>query len=102
MKLFYGQMVMIYKTDIGEIDLGKLTRLYPAALIEAGGEQAEMSLEWMESNAEKVQLVSYVLVFDFTPIGSEERSKKVLSFASKEELLEEMQKVAEFVDAYRK
>lgn len=92
---------MIYTTAIGDIDLTKLTRLYPAALIEAGGEQAEMSLEWMEMSGDKVRLLKYVLVFDFTPQGSEERMKKVLSFATKEELLEEMQKVVEFIDANR-
>ena len=88
---------MIYKTTVGDIDLSKLTRLYGAALIEVGGERAEMSLEWMESNASKVKLIEYVLVFDFTPQGSEERIKKALSFQTKEQLLQEMQKVVEFV-----
>ena len=90
---------MIYKSSIGDIDLSKLTRLYAAALIEAGGEQAEMSLEWMEMSGDRVQLVEYVLVFDFTPPGSEERIKKVLSFETKEELLDEMQKVVDFINA---
>ena len=47
---------MIYDTKIGEIDLSKLTRLYAAALIEAGGEQAEMSLEWMDMSGDRVKL----------------------------------------------
>jgi len=58
-----------------------------------------MSLEWMQNNGEKVKLIEYVLVFDFTPSGSEERIKKVLSFATKEQLLEEMQHIADFVHA---
>ena len=93
---------MVYKTAVGDIDLTKLTRLYPAALIEASGETAEMSLEWMEMSGEKVKLIEYVLVFDFTPQGSEKREKKVLSFQTKEELLAEMQKVVEFIDATRR
>ena len=89
---------MIYDTQIGEIDLSKLTRLYAAALIEAGGEQAEMSLEWMDMSGDRVKLLEYVLVFDFTPPGSEERDKRVLSFQTKEELLDEMQKVVNFIN----
>jgi len=89
---------MIYDTKIGEIDLSKLTRLYAAALIEAGGEQAEMSLEWMDMSGDRVKLLEYVLVFDFTPPGSEERDKCVLSFQTKEELLDEMQKVVNFIN----
>ncbi len=89
---------MIYDTTIGEIDLSKLTRLYAAALIEAGGEQAEMSLEWMDMSGDRVKLLEYVLVFDFTPPGSEERDKRVLSFQTKEELLDEMQKVVNFIN----
>lgn len=92
---------MIYHTKIGEIDLSKLTRLYAAALIEADGEQAEMSLEWMDTSGDKVDLVSYILVFDFTPQGVSKRVKKVLRFDTKEELLEEMHKVAAFIDANR-
>ena len=91
---------MIYETSIGEIDLSKLTRLYAAALIEAGGEQAEMSLEWMDMSGDRVKLVEYVLVFDFTPPGSEERVKKVLSFHTKEELLDEMQRVVDFINEH--
>ena len=90
---------MIYETSIGEIDLSKLTRLYAAALIEAGGEQAEMSLEWMDMSGDRVKLIEYVLVFDFTPPGSEERIKKVLAFPTREELLDEMQKVVDFINA---
>ena len=92
---------MIYESCGEKIDLKGLMRLYGAALIEAGGEQAEMSLEWMEANEGKVKLLSYVLVFDFTPYGSEERIKKVLAFKTKAALLEEMRKVVDFLDANR-
>ncbi len=91
---------MIYKTAIGEMDLSKVTRLYGAALIEAGGERAEMSLEWMDMSGDKVKLIEYVLVFDFTPPGSEERVKRTLCFETKEELLEEMQRIADFVNEH--
>ena len=91
---------MIYETSIGAIDLSKLTRLYAAALIEAGGEQAEMSLEWMDMSGDRVKLIEYVLVFDFTPQGSEERIKKVLSFQTREELLDEMQRVVNFINEH--
>ena len=90
---------MVYKSSQGDIELDGLMRLYGAALIEVDGEVAEMSLEWMDMSGDKVKLLEYVLVFDFTPQGSEERIKKVLSFATKEELLEEMQKVADFFNA---
>ena len=92
---------MVYESRGERIDLGGLVRLYGAALIEAGGEQAEMSLEWMEMSGDKVTLVSYVLVFDFTPPGSEERIKKVFSFKTKTELLDEMRKVVDFINANR-
>ncbi|NPA66817.1 MAG: hypothetical protein GXO11_08050 [Epsilonproteobacteria bacterium] len=82
-----------------EISLENLMRLYAAAYIEVGGEQAEMSLEWMDANADKVNLIEYVLVFDYTPRGSEERIKTILSFQTKEELLNEMQRVVDFINA---
>ncbi len=85
---------MIYKFENEEIDLSRVTRLYPAALIELDGETAEMSLEWMDTNEGKVQLHNYVLVFDFTPLKEEVKDKKVLHFETKEELIQEMQEVA--------
>jgi len=85
---------MIYKSKIGDINLDKLTRLYPAALIEMYGEVAEMSLEWMEMNEGKVKFLHYVLVFDFTPIGSDIRDKKVLEFDNKDDLLETMKEIS--------
>lgn len=87
---------MIYKSKIGNIDLSKVTRLYPAAVVDAQGEVAEMSLEWAEMNGDKVKITSYVLVFDFTPPKEQVRDKKELRFETKEELIETMQEVAQF------
>ena len=87
---------MVYKSKIGDIDLTKLTRLYPAAVVEMQGEVAEMSLEWIDTNEDKVKLLNYVLVFDFTPSGSGVRDKKVLEFKTKDELIQTMSEVAQF------
>lgn len=87
---------MIYKSKIGDIDLAKLTRLYPAAVVEMQGEVAEMSLEWIEMNEDKVNLKGYILVFDFTPPKEEIKDKKVLHFETKDELIQTMTEVAQF------
>ena len=87
---------MIYKSKVGDIDLSKITRLYPAAVIDMYGEVAEMSLEWMEMNEDKVKLVNYVLVFDFSIPGSDERNRTVLEFGTRDELIETMTEVAQF------
>ncbi len=89
---------MIYKSKDGDIDLSKITRLYPAAVIEMYGEVAEMSLEWMESNASKVKLLHYVLVFDFTPLNEEVKNKQTLVFETRESLVDAMTEVAQFFD----
>jgi hypothetical protein len=87
---------MIYKSKVGDIDLSKLTRLYPAAVVEMQGEVAEMSLEWIETNEDKVNLKEYILVFDFTPLKEEVKDKKVLHFQTKDELVQTMTEVAQF------
>jgi len=92
---------MIYKSKEGDLDLDKLTRLYPAVVVEMQGEMAEMSLEWMDMNAEaqnsgKVNIVHYVLVFDFTPLNEDVRDRTTLIFQTKDELIDEMQEVAKF------
>jgi hypothetical protein len=78
------------------ISLENLTRLYGAVVIEMEGEVAEMSLEWYELYGDKVKLLHYVLVFDYTPPGEQVRDKKVLEFATQEELIDTMQEVAQF------
>jgi len=82
------------------IALEGLQRLYAAAVVEVENEKAEMSLEWCDSYGDKVKILSYNLIFDFTQPNQEERVKKVLSFATKEALLEEMQEVAQFFEAH--
>ena len=85
---------MIYHSTQGDLDLTKVTRLYPAGVVDMQGEVAEMSLEWVDLYGEKVKILHYVLVFDFTQPGQEEKNRTVFEFATKDELIEEMQKVA--------
>ena len=89
---------MLYKSKDGDVDLSTITRLYPAAVIEMYGEVAEMSLEWMQDYGEKVKLVHYVLVFDFTPLNEEVKNKKTLIFNTHEELITAMTEVAQFFE----
>ena len=89
---------MIYKSKEGDIDLTKLTRLYPAVVVDMQGETAEMSLEWMELYANKIKLVHYVLVFDFTPPNEDVRVRTVLTFPSHEDLMDEIHEVAKYLD----
>ncbi len=86
---------MLYSSNKGDLDLSKLTRLYPAAVVEMYGEVAEMSLEWIETNQDKVTLRSFVLVFDFTPLNEDVKDRVVLEFDTKEELFETMNEVAQ-------
>jgi len=87
---------MIYKSKEGSLDLDKLTRLYPAVVVDMQGEQAEMSLEWEELYGDKVKIVHYILVFDFTPLNEDVKDRTTLIFETKNELLAEMQEVAKF------
>lgn len=88
---------MIYKSKEGDLDLSKVTRLYPAAVVDMQGEQAEMSLEWEELYGDKVTLVHYVLVFDFTPLNEDVKDRTTLVFKTKAELIDEMQEVSKFL-----
>ena len=87
---------MIYKSKEGDLDLTKVTRLYPAVVVDMQGEVAEMSLEWEELYGDKVKIVHYVLVFDFTPLSEDVRDRTVLVYETREALLEEIQKVAPY------
>jgi len=87
---------MIYKSKEGDISLENLTRLYGAVVIDMQGEIAEMSLEWFDLYGDKVKLINYVLVFDYTPPGENTRNKKVLEFDTKDALIDTMQEVAQF------
>lgn len=89
---------MIYRSIAGDIDLTKLTRLYPAVVVDMQGEVAEMSLEWADLYGDKVKLLRYVLVFDFTVPGADEKVRTVLEFETKDELIAIMQEVAQFFE----
>ncbi len=88
----------IYKTEEGDLDLSRITRLYPAVVVDMQGEVAEMSLEWEELYGEKVKIVHYVLVFDFTPLNEDVKERTTLIFSSKEALIEEIKEVAKYLD----
>lgn len=81
-----------------KIDLTLVTRLYPAALIHAGGECASVSLEWADMKADKIKLEAYILVFDFDPIGEVPHNRVEYRFETKEELFGAMQRVAEIIN----
>jgi len=87
---------VVYTFNDEAISLENLTRLYGAVVIDMQGEVAEMSLEWFDLYGDKVKLLHYVLVFDYTPPGEQQRDKKVLEFQTKDELIETMQEVAQF------
>jgi hypothetical protein len=87
---------MIYKSKIGDISLQNLVRLYPAVVVDMHGEVAEMSLEWADLYGDKVKLLRYILVFDYTQPAEDVKNKKVLEFETKEELIVCMQEVACF------
>jgi len=87
---------VVYILNDEEISLENLTRLYGAVVIDMQGEVAEMSLEWFDLYGDKVKLIQYVLVFDYTLPGENVRDKKVLEFTSKDALIKTMQEVAQF------
>lgn len=81
---------MIYRYEKYEIDLDKVTRLYPAALISAGGESASVSLEWAEMKKDQILLEAYVLICDFDPVGEVPLNRVELRFETKEKLFNAM------------
>lgn len=86
---------MIYFSSEGEIDLSKVTRLYPAALISAGGESASVSLEWADLKKDQITLEAYVLICDFDPVGEAPINRVELRFETKEKLFEAMNEISE-------
>lgn len=86
---------IIFEMSGHRIDLKKITRLYPAALIHAAGERASVSLEWADLKAEQITLESYVLICDFDPIGEVPTNRIELRFKTKDELFSAMQEIAE-------
>ncbi|MDD2828927.1 MAG: hypothetical protein PHW18_05075 [Sulfuricurvum sp.] len=74
--------------------MAKVTRLYPAALISAGGERASVSLEWAEMKKGQILLEAYVLICDFDPIGEVPLNRVELRFETKEKLFEAMNEIS--------
>lgn len=89
---------MIYKSSKGDLELDNITRLYPAVVVDMQGEVAEMSLEWEELYGDKVKIVHYVLVFDFTPLNEDVKERTTLIFETKKALIAEIQEVAKYLD----
>ncbi|RUM62940.1 MAG: hypothetical protein DSZ04_06675 [Sulfurimonas sp.] len=89
---------MIYKSSKGDLELDNITRLYPAVVVDMQGTVAEMSLEWEELYGDKVKIVHYVLVFDFTPLNEDVKDRTTLTFETKEMLIAEIQEVAKYLD----
>ena len=87
----------LYVYEGGEIDLSLVTRLYPAALISAGGESASVSLEWADMKKKQVVLEAYVLICDFDPVGDVPVNRVEIRFASKEELFGAMNDIASLI-----
>jgi len=85
---------MIFEADGKQIDLTKITRIYPAALIRAGGESASVSLEWAELKADRITLEAYLLICDVDPVGEIPVNRVELRFDTKEELFTCMQEIA--------
>jgi hypothetical protein len=86
-----------FEADGRQIDLTKVTRLYPAVLIHAGGESASVSLEWAEMKAGVITLEAYVLICDFDPVGEVPLNRIELRFETKEALFEAMNEIAQRV-----
>jgi len=85
---------MIYYYKEYEVDLTKITRLYPAALISVGGESASVSLEWADMKKEKITLEAYILICDFDPVGEVPVNRVEMRFETKEELFGTMNEIA--------
>jgi hypothetical protein len=78
---------MIFKYKKHNLDLDKITRLYPAALITIPNEEAtQVSLEWAEIKKDKITIEAYMLIFDFDPIGEIPVNRVELKFNDKKEL----------------
>lgn len=85
----------VYRYKEIEVDLEGVTRLYPAVMINAGGESASVSLEWAELKKEVITLECYVLICDFDPVGEAPVNRVELKFETKEELFNAMQDVSQ-------
>jgi len=87
---------MIYEAQGKKVDLSRITRLYPAATVEAAGEVAQVSLEWAELKQDVISVTSFVLIFDTDPLDEVPNNRIELVYATKEELVAAMHEVAEY------
>lgn len=87
---------MIYRAQDMEIDLDKITRLYPAAIVIDSGESVQMSLEWAKEKRDVVKIEYYVLIFNFDKVGEIVKNSKELKFDTEEELIAAMKDVASY------
>lgn len=83
-----------FESDGKRVDLSKVTRMYPAVVIHAGGESASVSLEWAELKANVIEIEAYVVVCDFDPIGEIPHNRVELRFPTKDALFEAMQEIS--------
>jgi hypothetical protein len=88
---------VIYKIKDIEIDLKKITRLYPAATVNVSGERAQVSLEWAEMKENVIEIESYVLVFDIDPLQEVPKNRIELVYKTKEELILAINDVAKYL-----
>jgi len=89
---------MIYEAQGQQIDLTKITRLYPAATVNAAGEVAQVSLEWAEMKKDVVQISAFVLVFDIDPLDEVPNNRIELVYETKDELIAAMTEVAGYFE----
>lgn len=89
---------MHYEAQGHSIDLSKITRLYPAATVEAAGEVAHVSLEWADLKKDEVPISSFILVFDFDPLGEIPENRIELVYETKDELILAMKDVARYLE----
>lgn len=87
----------VYTYEGGEIDLSLVTRFYPAALVSAAGESAQVSLEWAEMKKERIVLEAYVLICDFDPVGDVPINRVEIRYETKEALFSAMNDIASLI-----
>lgn len=80
--------ITFYKQNI---DILKIVKIYPAVFIKYESETTEMSLEWVELNFEKVQVISYNLNINY------EESQIKIEFQSREDLILAINEIYEIV-----
>lgn len=90
---------ILYEHEGVTVDLSKVTRLYPAALIHAAGERASVSLEWAELKEEVITLEGYVLICDFDPVGEVPVNRIEFHYPTKALLFDAMHEIARLVNA---